>query len=105
VYTSIVICIVIYLGLLKKMFTVAKIKTVVREIIHKDEGNAYHGSIHEYADARKEFGLHHRNIDAKRALLEMIEPDVNGCSDEHIKRCAKEHITGKNAHFKIIKTA
>lgn len=85
------------------MFTVAKIKTVVRETVHKDVDNASHKSMHEYVDVREEFGLHNSNIDAKRALLEVINPDVNGCSDEHIKRCAKEHITGKGAHFKIIK--
>jgi hypothetical protein len=87
------------------MFTVAKIKTVVRETINKDDDYASHQSIHKYVDAREQFGLHNRNIDAKRALLEVIEPDVNGCEDEHIKRCAKEHITGKSAHFKIIKAA
>jgi hypothetical protein len=85
------------------MFTVAKIKLVMRETIHKDDDNARYKSVHEYVDAREQFGLHDLNIDAKRALLQVIEPDVNGCVDEHIKRCAKEHITGKNAHFKIIK--
>lgn len=87
------------------MFTVAKIKTVVRETISKDEDNAVHQSVHKYIDAREQFGLHQSNIEAKRALLEVVEPDVNGCSDEHIKRCAKEYITGKGAHFKIIKAA
>jgi hypothetical protein len=87
------------------MFTVAKINTIVRETISKDEDNAVHQSVHEYVDAREIFGVHVRNVDAKRALLAVMEPDVNGCTDEHIKRCAKEHITGKGAHFKIIKAA
>jgi len=87
------------------MFTIAKIKTVVRETINKNEENACHQSIHEYVDAREQFGLHNSNVDAKRALLKVIEPDVTGCADEHIRRCAKEHITGKNSHFKIIKAA
>jgi len=85
------------------MFTVAKIKNIVRETVHKDEISASYKSTHTYIDAREEFGVHNRNIDAKRALLEVLEPDVNGCSDEHIKRCAKEHIAGKGAHYKIIK--
>jgi hypothetical protein len=87
------------------MFTVAKINTVIRETINKDGVDAVHQSVHEYVDARDTFGVHTRNVDAKRALLAVIEPDVNGCTDEHIKRCAKEHITGKRAHFKIIKAA
>jgi hypothetical protein len=87
------------------MFTVAKIKTVIRETIHKDKENSTHQSRYIYVDARKQFGLHKRNVDAKRALLTVIEPDVDGCADEHIKRCAKEHITGVGAHFKIIKAA
>jgi hypothetical protein len=85
------------------MFTVAKIKTVVREAVYKTSPEKSRRTEVIYVDAREEFGLHGRNIDAKRAMLEKIEPDVNGCSDEHIKRCAKEHISGKGAHFKIIR--
>ena len=88
------------------MFTVAKIKTVVRETIHKDDDNAVNKSVYTYIDARDEFGLHTTNVQAKRALLKVVEPDVtNDSSDEHIKRCAKEHIAGKGAHYKIIKAA
>jgi hypothetical protein len=85
------------------MFTVAKIKAVVREAVYKTDESKSRHSVLAYVDAREEFGLHGRNIDAKRALLEKMEPDVNGCSDEHIKRCAKEYITGKSACFKIIR--
>jgi hypothetical protein len=88
------------------MFTVAKIKTVIRETISKDEDNAVHESVHAYIDARDEFGLHATNIQAKRALLKVAEPDVTDeSSDEHVKRCAKCHISGKGAHYKIIKAA
>lgn len=57
----------------------------------------------KYTPQPEEFGVFDRNIDAKRHIVEMFEPDLKGCSDEHVKRVSKEYFSGSSRLFKVVK--
>jgi hypothetical protein len=50
-----------------------------------------------------EFGIHNDRLSVKRAVVELYMPELKGCSDEHIKRCAKEFFGGSSRMYTVIK--
>lgn len=85
------------------MYAVAKIKTTRCETLHSDS-EVQNKHEFKYIEAT-EFGRHSSNIEAKRALVCLFDVGLKDSPDEHIKRCAKEHISGKKSNYKIIKVA
>lgn len=51
--------------------------------------------------AAAEFGQHATRNDAVRALVELLEPSVAGCSIEHIKRVSKEFLNGSMKTYRV----
>ncbi|WP_210499118.1 hypothetical protein [Vibrio crassostreae] len=49
------------------------------------------------------YGLHKTNLEAKKAIVLIFMPELDGSTDEHIKGVSKEFFTGTHKTFKVVK--